>query len=113
MSAPEGSGVPVLRPLVLAAHGTASGAVVANDPRNEAFWTAQAAAFAGSAAYATYDYSRYVIYTDVNRANPNSRQEFIGTPPPRAVVPEPGTLLLVGAGLAGAGAWAARRRRNA
>jgi hypothetical protein len=80
---------------------------VAADPRNEAYWTARSRTFAGSAEYATYDYARYAVYTDVDRDGAGSRQEFIGR-----VVPEPGTLALAGAGAAVLAGWGARRGRR-
>jgi hypothetical protein len=86
-----------------------NGVAVANDSRNEVYWTAQANTFAASTAFATYDYARYAVYTDVNAPN-GGRQEFLGR---AAVVPEPGTLALVGAGAAGLAGWAVRRRGRA
>lgn len=81
---------------------------VANDERNEVFWTARANDFAASAAFGTYDYSQYAVITDARIGQPGSRQEFIGR-----VVPEPGTVALVGTGVVALAGWGARgvRRR--
>ncbi|MBA2626735.1 MAG: hypothetical protein H0U85_01875 [Gemmatimonadales bacterium] len=59
-----------------------------------------------NAQYTSFDYSRYVIVTDVNRLDANSAQEFITT------TPEPAELLLMGTGLLTivlAGGFAQRR----
>lgn len=79
------------------------------------FWQQQADDFAASSRLATYDFSRFYIITDVRAAGLASGgvQEFMtasaGLP---TVTPEPGTVLLLGVGLAAVGGAAARRRRR-
>lgn len=82
---------------------------VANDARNEVFWTARANDFAASAAFGAYDYSQYAVLTDARMGQPGSRQELLAR-----VVPEPGTVALVGVGVAALAGWGARgvRRRG-
>ena len=48
-----------------------------------------------NANYSTFDYSAYVVVTDVNRLDANSVQEFI------TVTPEPAEVVLLGTGLFG------------
>ena len=86
----------------------------ANGGGNESFWLNAAAGFASSAAYETYDYSRFTIVTDVAVSGVGAQrltggtQEFLST----AVVPEPGTYVLMATGLALVGGVARIRRRR-
>lgn len=84
-----------------------------------AYWAKQAADFAGSAQYGTYDYSRFYVLTDTRvsgtgaaRYGDSYAQEFIGTIPRATTTPEPASIALMAAGLLGLGAAAARRRRE-
>lgn len=79
-------------------------------------WLTASDAFAASAAFATYDWSRFTVATDVASAGVGNDyhglQELIFRTPLTTTTPEPATVALVGIGLAAVGA-AARRRRGA
>jgi hypothetical protein len=80
--------------------GTPNGGTNVNDSHTEAYWLAQANIFANSAAYNTFDYSRFTVVTDVNAAGKKvgGVQEFITR---SHVTPEPETYLLMATGLIG------------
>jgi PEP-CTERM motif len=67
-----------------------------NVPLNGTYWLSQAEQEAAN-GFPGVNFSQVGIYTPVNQydTNPNHPQEFI------TIVPEPGTLLLLGSGLAG------------
>jgi hypothetical protein len=73
-------------------------------------WVLAANGFAASDAFSTYDYSRFVVVTDVNASGlqVGGVQEFLGT----QVVPEPATYALMASGLVFLGGIARLRRRT-
>jgi hypothetical protein len=77
--------------------GNPNGGTNAGNTGHEAYWLAQANAFANSNAFNTFDYSRYTIVTDVNGIGQRvgGVQGFMTT----TVTPEPETYLLMGTGL--------------
>jgi hypothetical protein len=92
--------------------GAPDGGTDATDARTEAYWQERANVFVSSATYASYDWSRFYVFTDLRAAGQASEvgmQEFITSTP--NVVPEPAPWALVAGGLAGVGvvAWARRR----
>jgi hypothetical protein len=77
--------------------GNPNGGTSPGNNTHEAYWLAQASTFASSAAFNTFDYSKYTIVTDVNGVGQRvgGVQEFMTT----TVTPEPETYLLMGTGL--------------
>ena len=75
---------------------------------------------AGEAPHPDFDYGQFYVVTDVNAGgstDASSVQEFIAFDPtitesavPLTATPEPATMLLVGGGLLGLGAFRSRRR---
>ncbi|GJG89202.1 hypothetical protein tb265_43830 [Gemmatimonadetes bacterium T265] len=89
----------------------------AGEAQAVATWEAAADAFAGSANFATYDWRRFTVLTDVNSAgigdDYHGMQELI-TESPITATPEPTTVALLGVSLVGTGLVARRRAsRNA
>ncbi len=84
-----------------------------SEARAVASWEAAADAFAGTAAFAAYDWSRFTVLTDVNSVglgldDYHGYQELI-TETPVTATPEPTAVVMLGASLAGI-ALVARRR---
>lgn len=75
------------------------------------YWQNKANVFAASAAFNTYDYSRFTIITDARAKGvaTGGVQEFMT--PNVTTTPEPGSVVLLGAGLLATCGAAARRRR--
>ena len=96
------------------APGTPDGGTSVTNTTHEAYWLQQANLFVASAGYASYDWSRFFVLTDVNAAGTVSgvgMQEFITHS--ANVVPEPETWMMLGGGLAALGVIAWRRRAAA
>ena len=93
------------------APGTPTDGRAVTDRVGEAYWLREAERFAASPGYATYDWERFYVLTDLRAAGIASGtgiQEFITSSP--NVVPEPETWLMLGSGLAVVGVVAWRRR---
>ncbi len=92
--------------------GAPNGGTNVNSNGSEAYWLAQASAWHGSAAKATFDFSRWTVVTDVRgagRVSGAGAQEFLTT----GVAPEPETWLLMGTGLFLVVGFAVKRGRLA
>ncbi len=78
-----------------------------------ASWEAAADAFAATDAFDHYEWSRFTVLTDVNSVGVGNDyhglQELMTETPPSTTTPEPTTLVLLGASLAGMAVIARRR----